>query len=92
MKALANGVLNATVADGWAKEVEWEGIGWVLDHTNISQSFYDTLENEIVPLYYDRDPEGLPQTWLRMMQQSINLSKQYSTERMLNEYLKKLYK
>lgn len=90
MKALSNGVVNCTVADGWAAEPDWEGTGWVLDHTKITESFQNTLEQKIIPLFYDR-AEGLPSQWITMMKKSITMSKNYSTERMLKEYQSKLY-
>ena len=90
MKALANGVINCTVADGWAAEPNWENTGWILDHTNITEGFQNTLQKEIVPLFYDR-AEGLPSQWITMMKNSIKLSQNYSTERMLKEYQSKLY-
>lgn len=90
MKAISNGVLQATVADGWAAEVDWNGIGWVLDHTKLTESIYETLE-EAVPMYYERNSDGIPEQWISMMHKSILLSQKYSTERMLREYKKKLY-
>lgn len=92
MKAISNGVLQFTVADGWAAEVDWAGMGWVIDHTSISSSVYHYLEKEIAPMYYLRDSGGIPQDWLTRMQRSIELSKRFSTARMLQEYKDKLYK
>lgn len=92
MKAMANGVLNATVLDGWTYEVDWKGRGWVLDPKNVSDSFYDLLENEIAPLYYKRNQEGLPIEWIKMMRASIELSKDFSTERTFKEYKEYLYR
>ncbi len=91
MKAISNGVLQCTVNDGWAHEVDWNGIGWVLDPNNIANSFYNVVENEIVPLHYNRNAQGVPEEWVGRMKKSIELSKQFSTTRMLNEYKEKLY-
>lgn len=91
MKAISNGVLNCTVLDGWTYEANWEGIGWTLDPNNVSGNFYDLLESEIAPLYYSRSENGLPMGWIERMRKSIKLSKQFSAERMLDEYKKKLY-
>jgi len=91
MKAISNGVLNLTVADGWAGEVKWDNTGWVLDHTSLTESIYTQLENTILPLHYERDDNGVPQKWIEMMKNSINLSQKYSAARMLAEYQKKLY-
>ncbi|KKQ73812.1 MAG: Phosphorylase [Candidatus Woesebacteria bacterium GW2011_GWB1_38_5b] len=91
MKAIANGVLNATVADGWAAEVDWQDKGWVIDHTRIGNSIYELLENEIGPEFYERNQDDMPTKWISKMKNSINLSKNYSTSRMLEEYSSLLY-
>lgn len=91
MKAISNGVLNCTVADGWAAEVDWQKTGWILDHTNMPESMYQMIEQQIVPLFYQRDSSGIPHEWLQMMQNSIRLSQRFSAQRMLDEYLEKLY-
>ena len=91
MKAISNGVLNCTVADGWTYEVDWKGIGWTLDPTNAAENFYKLMENEIVPLYYTRSDDGIPTQWLKKMKRSIEISKKFSSERMLEDYTLKLY-
>src|SRR3989344_1641289 len=90
MKAISNGVLNCTVIDGWTNEVDWNGIGWVLDPANVSTSFYDFLESEIVPLYYERE-DGVPKKWIQRMRKSIEISVNFNTDRLLGEYNKLLY-
>lgn len=92
MKAISNGVINCTVLDGWTHEADWENVGWVLDPVHVSDSFYNFLENSIAPLYYSRDENGIPQGWIEMMKKSITLSEKFSTERVLGEYKKLLYK
>ncbi len=91
MKAISNGVLHCSVADGWAKEVDWQGIGWTLDPEHVAPSIYSLLENTVVPLFYDRNDQNIPRQWVERMQKSINLAKQFSAGRMLDEYQKKLY-
>ena len=91
MKAISNGVLNCTVLDGWTYEVDWEGIGWTLNPENVGKSFYDLLENEIAPLYYERAEDEIPHEWLARMKKSIEISKNFSCRTMLEEYKKKLY-
>lgn len=91
MKAISNGVLNCTVVDGWAAEVDWEKYGWALDHNNLSHDFYKVLEEKIAPLYYSKNQEGLPLEWIQKMKASLALAKNYSTERMLDQYIKLLY-
>lgn len=91
MKAISNGVLNLTVQDGWTKEVDWDGLGWVLNNDNLPLDLYEQLENNIIPLYFERNSEGIPTKWVEMMKKSIAKSKEFSSERMLNEYIEKLY-
>lgn len=90
MKALSNGVLQCTVADGWTAEVEWGGMGWVINHEKTVESVYELLENEIVPLFYTREND-LPVAWIERMKKSITASQQFSAARMLKEYQEKLY-
>jgi starch phosphorylase len=91
MKAISNGVLQMSVNDGWVPEVDWQAKGWILDHTNLSESIYQTLEHQAVPLYFDRNSTGLPETWLKMMRASIEESNTFSAARMLQEYQDLLY-
>ncbi len=91
MKAASNGVLQCTVADGWAQEVDWNGMGWAVPTDGVSQAVYQTLENEILPMFYDRNHQGLPMKWLERMKKTITLAPQYSAERMLNDYQRELY-
>ena len=91
MKAIANGVLNCTVLDGWTFEAEWEGVGWLLDPENTADSFYSTLETQVSPLYYERDDNGLPLDWIERMRKSIILSENFSAKRMFAQYIEKLY-
>jgi starch phosphorylase len=79
------------VADGWAAEVEWSGIGWTIDPGKISESVYERLEKDIQPLWMQRDDQGVPQEWVSRMRQSITLAEHYSAQRMLSEYRRKLY-
>ena len=91
MKAIANGVIQLTVADGWAAEVDWTEYGWTLDSNHLAETLYSRLEKEIVPLFYQRNERGVPEGWLVKMKKSLELSKQFSADRMLNDYREKLY-
>lgn len=91
MKAMANGVLQLTVQDGWTAEVDWHNLGWTLDANKVSESLYFRIEKDVVPMFYHRDRNGVPQDWLLWMKRSIELADQYSTTRMLSEYQEKLY-
>jgi starch phosphorylase len=91
MKAAANGVLQFTTLDGWTDEVDWHNIGWVLpDHD--PQSFFNIIQNDIIPTYYQREHNGLPRMWIdRMIRTMEVVVEKYSSERQLNDYLKELY-
>lgn len=91
MKASSNGVLQFTVADGWAAEVEWQSLGWALNPDSVSGSFYETLEHEVVPLYWQRNQAGVPMAWVDRMQRTVEMSKRYSATRMMREYQDQLY-
>lgn len=91
MKACSNGVLQCTVPDGWAAEVDWSGLGWALTPNFAAENLYDLLEKEIIALYYNRNSEGRPEKWVEMMQRTIEMSYRFSAERMLKEYQTNLY-
>jgi starch phosphorylase len=91
MKALSNGVLQCTIADGWANEVNWDGLGWTLEPGATAESLYDLLETQIGPWYARRDAAGIPQEWVAMMKKSIDLSIKFSSTRMMDEYQALLY-
>ncbi|MCD6400953.1 MAG: alpha-glucan family phosphorylase, partial [Anaerolineales bacterium] len=104
MKAALNGVLNFSVLDGWWREGFNGRNGWAIgDDTDYddpqrqdemdSQSLYDTLENEIIPLYYNlRSSDNLPGEWISRMKESIRtLAPQFSMRRMVKEYTLDLY-
>lgn len=93
MKALYNGVLNLSTADGWWYEVENQNqVGWVLkDNQETAHQLYDLLENEIIPLYYQRENE-LPLKWLQKIKAALTqLGPRFNSQRMLKEYQQKLY-
>jgi starch phosphorylase len=87
MKALLNGVLPLTTQDGWVEEAELFDIGWILDSTNITESFLNNLETQILPLYYTN-----PEKWEQMRKNAEELGhNQFTTTRMLKEYQEKMY-
>lgn len=98
-KAALNGVLNFSILDGWWAEGYDGKNGWAMgdpekhyaseaeQDVDDARSFYETLENEIVPLFYARDENGLPHGWLERSKESVvTLAPVYSTRRMLREY------
>jgi starch phosphorylase len=103
-KAALNGVLNFSVLDGWWREGFNDKNGWAIgkdiEYTDLdlqdkedAASLYETLENDIVPLYYRlRTSDGLPGEWIARMKESIRtLAPQFSTRRMVKEYIERLY-
>ena len=102
-KASVNGVINFSVLDGWWAEGYTEDNGWRIG-TNAeyesyeeqdnadSQSMYRTLEEKIIPTYYDKDKNGISSKWLQIMKKSIiTTGGNYSTARMLVDYTNNLY-
>ncbi len=98
-KAALNGVLNFSVMDGWWREGYNGYNGWAIgddsDYADPNrqdeadaESLYDTLENEIIPLYYtNRSADGLPSEWLARVKESIRtLAPQFSMRRMIKDY------
>jgi glycogen phosphorylase len=103
MKAALNGVLNFSVLDGWWREAFNGENGWAIgpdadldalveDETD-AESLYDTLENEIIPLYYsERGANDIPVKWVTRMKESMRtITPLFSTRRMLKEYVERLY-
>jgi starch phosphorylase len=103
MKAALNGALNFSVLDGWWREAYNGKNGWAIGaDANVddqeqqdridAESFYTTLENQIVPLYYDYSYDNIPHKWLDMMKESIvTIVPQFSTRRMLRQYVSEAY-
>jgi starch phosphorylase len=102
-KAALNGVLNFSVLDGWWREGYNGKNGWAVgddtDYENSevqdqmdAESLYDVLENEIIPLYYDRSSGNLPTEWIARMKESIRtLAPEFSMRRMVKGYAHDLY-
>ena len=103
MKAAVNGVLNVSVFDGWWDEACDKHAGWTIgrgedyddEHYQDeveSNSLYDLLETEVIPLFYQRDADGLPGGWIGRMKETIaQLAPQYNAHRMVREYVEGFY-
>lgn len=104
MKAAMNGTLNFSVLDGWWREGFNGNNGWAIgDDTEYDDTeqqddadaadLYNKLENEIIPLYYaNRGGDELPHGWIERIKESMRtLAPQFSTRRMLKEYLNQAY-
>ncbi len=103
MKAALNGVLNFSVLDGWWREAYNGKNGWSIGRdeqidnsdqqdAEDAESLYSTLENEIIPLYYDRDPKEISHEWIARVKDSLKTNiPQFSTRRMVKQYVENLY-
>ena len=103
MKVIANGGLNFSVLDGWWDEGFDPEIGWKIgngeEYTDPdyqddieSHQFYDTLERQIIPLYYTRNEDKLPRQWISMVKNSMKkLGPKFNTHRMVEEYFANYY-
>ncbi|MBD2040192.1 alpha-glucan family phosphorylase [Microcoleus sp. FACHB-672] len=103
MKASMNGLLNLSILDGWWDEADYVRTGWPIGHGEVyddpeyqdtveANALYDLLEQEVVPLFYDRDEEGLPRRWVAKMKDSIRLNcPHFNTARMVGEYAMRAY-
>ncbi|EKD79677.1 MAG: hypothetical protein ACD_41C00004G0007 [uncultured bacterium] len=92
MKAGANGVLQCSISDGWVDEIDLAGIGWTLPDQNTAAALYQVIEQDIVPLYYQRE-NNVPLEWVNRMKQTIALIwGQFSAKRMVEEYIDILYR
>ncbi|MDJ0736215.1 MAG: alpha-glucan family phosphorylase [Nostocaceae cyanobacterium] len=103
-KVCFNGGINCSVLDGWWCEAYRPGVnGWAIGedaHTSDqelqdridSESLYQLLEEEIVPLYYDQDDNGVPHRWIQMMKGSIKTNAPlFNTDRMIADYVSQVY-
>jgi len=105
MKAAANGVLNCSILDGWWVEgfAIDPSVGWAIgrgemypdpgfqDHLE-SQSLYDLIEKQIIPLFYDRGVDNIPRGWITRMKTCIaKLAPEFNTNRQVKDYTEKLY-
>jgi len=102
MKVLVNGGLNLSELDGWWAEAYSPDVGWALgdghEHGEPgwdaaeTEQLFAILEREVVPQFYERDAEGVPRAWVSRIRASLaRLTPRFSSNRMLAEYLERLY-
>jgi starch phosphorylase len=103
MKAAINGTPNLSIGDGWWAEGYTGENGWLIegqadpnDHGAQdwadAQAMYSLLEDRLVPMFYDRDANGIPTRWLQVVKQSIRtVLPRFSTRRMVKEYVQTMY-
>lgn len=102
-KAAMNGTLNFSVLDGWWAEGYRKNAGWALKEERTYQdqkyqdeldaeTIYNTFENEIIPLYYNRNQEDIPTKWIQFMKNDLmQIAPNYTMKRMLDDYFERYY-
>ncbi|HET7204302.1 MAG TPA: alpha-glucan family phosphorylase, partial [Steroidobacteraceae bacterium] len=102
MKVLVNGGLNLSELDGWWAEAYSPEVGWAIgdgrehpgpgrDAEEVDQ-LYALLEQQVVPQFYERDADGVPRAWVARIRASLSrLTPRFSSNRMVAEYLERLY-
>ncbi|MCP4293794.1 MAG: glycosyltransferase family 1 protein [bacterium] len=103
MKVPPNGGINLSIPDGWWCEGYEPGNGWTIGGGETfedevyqdeveSTALYDLLENEIVPIFYDRSSDDVPREWTRIMKNSMRtVNAEFNTNRMVEEYTQRFY-
>lgn len=102
IKASMNGVINLSVSDGWWAEGYNGANGWTIggfregspseEDRADAEALYQLLENEIIPLYYERDRQGVPHRWVQISKEAVrSISPFFSACRMVKEYTERMY-
>jgi starch phosphorylase len=103
MKVLVNGGLNLSELDGWWAEAYRPEVGWAVgdgrEHgddpgldAREAEQLYRLLEEEVVPCFYNRNGNGIPEAWVKRMRASMaELTPRFSSNRMVREYVERLY-
>jgi starch phosphorylase len=103
MKAALNGSLNLSILDGWWAEFHDERNGWAIPSADSAgdaaerdaleaAAMYDLIEHQIAPRFYDRGADGVPSAWVADIRHTLaTLSPALSAERMVREYVERLY-
>lgn len=105
MKVIYNGGLNCSILDGWWAEGYDPSVGWAIgngeeypeheaEHQDYveSQALYNTLEKDIIPLFYKRGRDNVPREWIDKIKNSMRtLAPFFNTHRMLQEYTEQYY-
>jgi starch phosphorylase len=102
-KVVLNGGLNLSILDGWWAEA-YDGLNgfaigngrthsdWQVHDASDTAALYRTLLDEVIPLYYQRDPDGLPRGWIKRMKRTIRtLGWRFNADRMVMDYTMKCY-
>ena len=104
MKAAINGTPHLSIGDGWWAEGFTGNNGWLIDsladqHDHgakdwaDAQAIYTLLEEQVVPAFYERDAQGIPRAWLRIVKESIRtVLPRFSARRMVKDYVREMYR
>lgn len=102
-KVVLNGGLNLSVLDGWWNEAYDGKNGFAIGHGGMhndpniqnerdAQYLYETLEKEVIPLYYERDASGIPHHWIKRMKTAFQgLGWRFNADRMVKDYVERYY-
>ncbi len=102
-KAAMNGTLNFSVLDGWWAEGYRPKAGWAIKEERTyddqryqdeldAETIYNTFENEVIPLYFNRDKDGVPCEWIQCMKNDMmQIAPFYTMKRMLDDYFSQYY-
>jgi glycogen phosphorylase len=102
-KSPINGGINLSIADGWWAEGHRGDNGWVIGQAaengdtdaqdrDDAAALYRLLEEEVIPRFFDRGPDGLPHRWIETMKASIeSVLPQFSAHRMVRDYVERVY-
>lgn len=102
-KVVMNGGIHFSVLDGWWAEGYIPGAGWALQEERVydnqefqdlydAETIYSLLENEITPLFYNKNAKGIPEDWIGVIQKSIaEIAPEFTMNRMLRDYIDKFY-
>ncbi len=97
-KVVLNGGLNCSILDGWWAEAYNGGNGFAIGNGRSHNddeitdqrdalALYETLENEVIPMFYEHDDDGVPRRWIKHMMNSIStLAWRFSSHRMVVDY------
>jgi starch phosphorylase len=102
MKSALNGGLNLSVLDGWWAEAYNGTNGWAIpgdilfDHgmqdSRDAATLFDIIEHEVVPLFYQRDEQGIPRGWVQRIRASLRTNgPRFSAQRMMLDYARDVY-
>ncbi|HSD71744.1 MAG TPA: alpha-glucan family phosphorylase [Thermoanaerobaculia bacterium] len=99
MKAAMNGGLNFSVLDGWWDEAPHDEAGFAIGEATdesvgepAANALYDALEQQVVPLFFERDENGIPWGWIeKMVFAATRIARRFSSDRMVTEYLELCY-